>query len=73
MGRKRIYKDDAEKAAAFRSKISRFDLTVDNDLAKTIESICDTHSVTKNSAITSMLKFALTNHNWKHSMVWIKK
>ncbi len=73
MARPKIYSDAAERQAAFRVNNRRIDLVVHNELGETLDTISDTLGITKNSLVTAMIRFALTNHDWKRSGVWVTK
>jgi hypothetical protein len=73
MARPKIYTDAAERQAAFRVNNRRVDLVVSNELGETLDSLSEHLSVTKNSLVTAMIRFALTNHNWKNGGVWVTK
>jgi hypothetical protein len=73
MGRPKLYENAAERQKAFREQNARIDLVLPLETGQTIEDIASTLSITKNAAVVAMLKFALTNHNWKKSGVWIQK
>jgi hypothetical protein len=72
MPRPKLYENDAARQAAYREKNSRVDLVIEKQLNETLSEISGILDVTKNALITSMIKFALTNHNWKKSGVWLK-
>lgn len=65
MGRPKIYASEAERQAAYRARNYRVDLTLDKDLGKTIDDLCDHLVVSRNDLATSLFKFALTNRDWK--------
>jgi len=73
MGRPKTYENAAERQAAFRANNRRIDLVVPNELGDTLDQISDTLDMTKNSLVNAMIRFALTNHNWKKSGVWMVK
>lgn len=74
MGRPKTYENAAERQAAFRANNRRVDLVVPNDLGDTLDDISQTLDMTKNSLVNAMIRFALTNHNWKKSgAVWATK
>lgn len=65
MGRKRIYENDADRLAAYRARNARLDLTVDPELSDTLEQLSIRFGVSKNEFCVAVLKFGLTNRNWK--------
>jgi hypothetical protein len=73
MGRPKTYENAAERQAAFRANNRRIDLVVPNELGDTLDEISEKLSLTKNSLVQAMIRFALTNHNWKSSGVWVVK
>lgn len=73
MGRPKLYADAAERQAAFRAKSHRLDLTVSTEIGKTLEDLSKELDMPKNSLVNAMIRFALTNHNWKKSGVWAVK
>jgi hypothetical protein len=71
MPRPRIYATDAERIAAYRERKTKLDLVVDKDRAEKIKEIAKTLGVSKNTLLNAMVRFALTNHNWKkQGIVW---
>lgn len=71
MGRPKIYADAAERQAAYRARNSKVEATITPDMAATIEEIAQGLDVSKNTLVRAMLRFALTNHNWKKSgLIW---
>lgn len=73
MGRPKTYENAAERQAAFRANNRRVDLVVSNELGETLDQLSAHLDITKNSLVTAMLRFALTNHNWKAGGVWVTK
>lgn len=71
MSRPKIHENAAERLAAYREKNARIDLIVTPELAVTLQDIADTLGTTKNALVNGMLRFALTNHNWKQRGAWI--
>lgn len=70
MGRKRIYPDVNTREKIYRDKHYRLDLLIAPDIGKTLDEICKHHKVSKNAAAKAMIKFALTNHNWKSDFLF---
>ena len=68
MGRPKTYENAAERQAAFRSKNSRLDIVVSKDIDQTLSDISTKLDVSKNALVNSMLRYALTNHNWNSSL-----
>ena len=74
MGRPKTYENAAERQAAFRANNRRVDLVVTNELGDTLDETAAALDITKNSLVNAMIRFALTNHNWKKSgAVWATK
>ena len=73
MGRPKLYADAAARQAAFRAEKSRVDVVVTKELGETLASISETLGTPKNDLVNSMIRFALTNHNWKKSGLWSVK
>lgn len=73
MARPKTYENAAERQAAFRANNRRVDLVVPNELGATLDEVSDTLGITKNSLVNALIRFALTNHNWKKSGVWVTK
>lgn len=73
MGRPKTYENAADRQAAFRANNRRIDLVVPKDLGETLDDVSTVLGITKNSLVTAMVRFALTNHNWKKSGVWVTK
>jgi len=65
MGRKKLYSSDAERVAAYRARKARTEITVDRSLMDTLDEIADYLKVDKSVLVRSMIKFALTNRNYK--------
>lgn len=66
MGRPKKYENDSERQAAYRARHPRYEVAFNNAETKaTIEDIAAALDVSMNDAINSMLKFALTNRDWK--------
>ena len=71
MPRPRKYATDAERLAAFRDGKSRLDLVIPKSVSQTIEELAILYGVSKQEVANSLLKFALTNRNWKtQGLVW---
>jgi hypothetical protein len=73
MARPKLYENAAERQAAFRANNHRHDLVVGKDLNQTLDEIAVKLETPKNALINSMLRFALTNHDWKKRGLWIVK
>jgi len=73
MGRPKTYENAADRQAAFRAANRRVDLVIPHELGETLDQISEKLSLTKNSLVTAMIRFALTNHDWKTRGVWVVK
>lgn len=73
MGRPKKYADAAERQAAYRANNARVDLIVTPELGATLEGIAGELNITKTALVVAMIKFALTNHDWKRGGVWLEK
>jgi hypothetical protein len=58
-GRKRLYKNDAEKIRVWRTGVKRHELTTDLELSIKIDEYKTAHHMSKNSAIVSLIKLGL--------------
>lgn len=67
MARPRIHKSEADRMAAFRAKNFRIDLAVPSETGETLKEIASALDVTPAVLCKSMIRFALTNRNWKVS------
>jgi hypothetical protein len=72
MARPKIHENAAERVAAYREKNARLDVTVTPELAATLQDIADTLDTTKNALINGMIRFSLTNRNWKTQGAWMQ-
>lgn len=73
MGRPKTHKNAAARQAAFRAVNRRLELTVSTELGATIDGLAVYLDTTKNALVTAMLKYALTNRNWRINGVWLDK
>ena len=74
MARPKIYANAAERQAAYRENNARVDLVLPKDLNATLDDIAQSLDLTKNSLVNAMVRFALTNRNWKtQGAAWVKK
>jgi len=64
MGRPKLHESEAARKAAYRAKFQRLDLPVDPDLHAKLSEIAQAIDVPMTDLCVSMLKFALTNHQW---------
>lgn len=74
MARPKIYASAAERQAAYRENNARIDVVIPKELNATLDDVAATLDMTKNSLVNAMIRFALTNHNWKtQGAAWVKK
>jgi hypothetical protein len=64
-GRPPVHTDDAARVRAHRAKLARFDYTDKPEIAEIIAEIASQLGCSRNEALQSMVRFALTNRNWK--------
>lgn len=64
-GRPPIHIDDAARVRAHRAKFARLDVTIKPEIANTIGEIAAALDCSRNEVMNSLVRFALTNRNWK--------
>lgn len=62
--RPRRYASDAERQAAFRARNVMIEFRAENKTADTLNKISDEIDRSRSDLVLSMVKFALTNHDW---------
>lgn len=55
----------AQRVAAFRAARARFDVTTSKRIGDTVHSLAAQFDTSDNAVIKSLLRFALTNRNWR--------
>lgn len=65
VGRPAIYADDAARVRAHRAKLARLDVAIKPEISETIAQIAGELDCSRNELLNSMIRFALTNRNWK--------
>ena len=65
VGRPAIYADGAARVRAHRSKLARLDVSIRPEIAETIAEISSELDCSRNELLNSLIRFALTNRNWK--------
>lgn len=65
VGRPAIYADSAARVRAHRAKLARLDVTIKPEIAETIAEISGQLDCSRNELLNSLIRFALTNRNWK--------
>jgi hypothetical protein len=70
-GRPRIHASDSVRVAEFRSKHARLDVPISLPIGKTIEDLALYFGCSKADVVRSLLRFALTNRDWrKQGLLW---
>lgn len=64
-GRPRVHASDSAKVAAFRSRNVRVDVLLSPAIGETLQSIASDLDCSRNELLASMVRFALTNRNWR--------
>ena len=71
VARPRIHASDSERVAQFRSENSRLDVPIPLPIGKTIEDLASFFGCSKADVARSLLRFALTNRDWKkQGLLW---
>ena len=65
LGRPAVYVSGAARKAAYRAKSTRLDLTLKNETAATLSDLAGSLDCSQNELVTNLIRFALTNRNWK--------
>jgi predicted ATPase len=60
-----IISGNAQRVARYREKHARLDLSISADIAQTVAEISEALDCSKNELLNSMVRFALTNRNWR--------
>lgn len=64
-GRKAVHASAAARKAAYRADKARIDFTDKPEIASTLSEIAADLDCSKNELLQSLVRFALTNRNWK--------
>jgi hypothetical protein len=64
-GRPAIHVDSAARVRAHRAKQARLDVLIKPEIAETLASIAGELDCSKNELLNSLIRFALTNRNWR--------
>ena len=64
-GRKPVHVSSAARKAAYRANKARIDFTDKPAIAATLDEIASELDCSKNELMQSLVRFALTNRNWK--------
>lgn len=71
VGRSRNPASDSQRVAKFRSKHARLDVPISLPIGKTIEDLASKYDCSKAVVVRSLLRFALTNRDWKtQGLLW---
>lgn len=65
MGRPKKYATEAEKHAAYRERWAVKSLRFEKRTAEVIESMSQEFGYSESEVVSSLIKFALTNRNWR--------
>lgn len=70
-GRPRLHASDSQRAAKFRSVHARLDIPVSLPIGQTINDLASCFGCSKAVVVRSLLRFALTNRDWKkQGLLW---
>lgn len=64
-GRRAVHPSAAARVRAHRAKLSRLDIAIKPEIADTIAQISEMLDCSRNELLNSLIRFALTNRNWK--------
>lgn len=64
-GRPALHADSAARKRAYREKVARLDVAIKPEISDTIGDIAESLDVSRNEVVNSLIRFALTNRNWK--------
>ena len=64
-GRRAVHADPAARVRAHRAKKARLDVLIKPELDETLTSIAGELDCSKNELMNSLIRFALTNRNWR--------
>jgi hypothetical protein len=69
-GRRRVHSTPAARVAAFRASHKRLDFVTNERVATTIASLAEQFDCSKNDVMNSLVRYALTNRNWRQQGLW---
>ena len=70
-GRPRIHASDSARVAEFRSKHARLDVAIPPPIGSTIADLASQYGCSKAVVVKSLLRFALTNRDWRsQGLLW---
>lgn len=64
-GRRAVHPSAAARVRAHRAKVARLDVSIKPEIADTIGDIAGELDCSRNELLNSLIRFALTNRNWK--------
>ncbi len=71
VGRPRVHASDSVRVAEFRSKNARLDVPISLPTGQTIDDLASQFGCSKAVVVRSLLRFALTNRDWKkQGLIW---
>lgn len=71
MARPKIHEDAKARKASYLAGRDRFDLTTNKVVGDSIRELAAMYGATNNEVINDLLRYALTNRNWKQSgLLW---
>lgn len=71
VGRIQVLSSDSQRVAKFRSKHGRLDVPVSLPVSQTIDALASEFGCSKAVVVRSLLRFALTNRDWKkQGLLW---
>jgi hypothetical protein len=65
VGRPKLHASGAARTSAYRRRNVRLDVTLTPAIADTLASIASDLDCSRNALLASMVRFALTNRNWR--------
>lgn len=65
LGRRAVHADGNARVRAHRAKLARLDVSIKPEIADTIGEIAAALDCSRNEVMNSLVRFALTNRNWK--------
>lgn len=69
-GRPARHARNAERVAAYRKSHARLDFVTSERIADTVASLAEQFDCSKNEVMNSLIRFALTNRDWRKQGLW---
>lgn len=70
-GRPRTHASDSARVANFRSKNARLDVPIPLPIGQTVDDLASQYGCSKAVVVRSLLRFALTNRDWRsQGLLW---